>query len=52
METLMTAPRDDGVKVEQQFVGRLFTQLPGDRVHAVLAFLNHRRIPPRERREG
>jgi hypothetical protein len=45
METLTTAPRDDGVEAEQQLAGRLFTQLPGDRVLAVLAFLNHRRIP-------
>jgi hypothetical protein len=44
METLITARRDEGVEAEQQLVGRLF-KLPGDRVLAVLAFLNHRRIP-------
>jgi hypothetical protein len=44
MEALMTAPRHDGVETEQQRVGRLFAQLPGDRVLAVLAFANHRRI--------
>jgi hypothetical protein len=41
----MAAPREDGIEAEQEFVGRLFTQLPGDSVLAVLAFLNHRRIP-------
>jgi hypothetical protein len=45
METLITAPRAEGVEAEQQLVGRLFTQPPGDRVLAVLAFVNHRRIP-------
>jgi hypothetical protein len=42
---VISARRDEGVEAEQQLVGRLFTQLPGDRVLAVLAFLNHRRIP-------
>jgi cytochrome P450 len=32
----MTAPRDDGVEAEQQLVGRLFAQLPGDDPHALL----------------
>jgi hypothetical protein len=41
----MAARKDDGTETEQEFVGRLFTQLPGDGVLAVLAFLNHRRIP-------
>jgi hypothetical protein len=41
----MGGPRDDGVEAEQQLVGRLFTELPGEGVFAVLAFFNHRRIP-------
>jgi hypothetical protein len=41
----LAARRDDGIEAEQEFVGRLFTQLPGDGVLAVLAFLIHRRIP-------
>jgi hypothetical protein len=41
----LAARRDDGIEAEQEFVGRLFTQLPGDGVLAVLAFPNHRRIP-------
>ena len=41
----MAARRDDGIEAEQQFVGRLSTQLSGDGVLAVLALLNHRRIP-------
>jgi hypothetical protein len=41
----MAARRDEGIEAEQEFVGRPFTQLPGDGVRAVLAFLNHRRIP-------
>jgi cytochrome P450 len=32
----MTTPRDDGVEAEQQLVGRLFAQLPGDDPHALL----------------
>src|SRR5215211_51200 len=32
----MTAPRDDGVEAEQELVGRLFAQLPGDDPHALL----------------
>jgi len=32
----MTAPRDDGVEAEQEVVGRLFAQLPGDDPHALL----------------
>jgi hypothetical protein len=46
MGTVITAPRAEGVEAEQQLVGRLFTQLPGDRVLAMLAFLNHRGSPP------
>jgi pimeloyl-[acyl-carrier protein] synthase len=30
------APRDDGVEAEQELVGRLFAQLPGDDPHALL----------------
>jgi len=32
----MTAARDDGVEAEQELVGRLFAQLPGDDPHALL----------------
>jgi pimeloyl-[acyl-carrier protein] synthase len=32
----VTAVRDDGVEAEQQLVGRLFAQLPGDDPHALL----------------